>query len=302
MDKNQFWQIIDSANEAAAGKDHESHRVMVISEIARCSLEEIMDWHLILREYSNAANRYDLWAASMALGAHATDDGFIDFRAWLISRGKEVYMNAMQDPDSLAAVPRKGEKLNFEQFGYVAYEAYEIKLFRVDPDREENTFQVFNSHVLNPQIKVDIHAELPKRQDISADWPMWMLSEWFPNICKSREPKDIEGLLETGNLIYGYVHKNSKRTQYVFQFTPENIASFLGSRPDASAIIVTDTLDRLVLRTVGNFIDECPDKVLLEKIKTHLIPIQLGEAEARSFFCPPYDEVDKYCRRKNIWL
>lgn len=298
MDKHQFWNIIDFVNESSAGKDRETHRVRVVSEIAQCSLEEIMDWHLILTEYSNAANRYDLWAASVALGAHYSDDSFIDFRSWLISRGKEVYMNAMQNPDSLAAVPRKKEKLNFEEFGSVAYHAYEMKLFRVDPHRPEDLFSALNNHSLDSKIKADIHADLPQRQDIDEDWPMWMLPEWFPNICKTRMPNDIGGLLKTENMVYGYVHQNSKRTQYVFQYTPENIASFIGSRPNASTIIVTDVLDRLIVRTVGSFIDECPDKALLEKIKKYLIPIQTGKTGAQPFFCPTRDEVVKYCNRR----
>lgn len=301
MDKHQFWNIIDSVNESSVGKDRETHRVRVIGEIAQCSLEEIMDWHLILTEYSNAANRYDLWAASVALGAHYSDDSFIDFRSWLISRGNEVYMNAMRDPDSLAGVPLENEKINFEEFGSVAYHAYEAKLFRVDPHRMDDLFRALNTHTLDPNIKAEIHADLPERQDISEDWPMWMLPEWFPNICKTRTPKDIGGLLKSENMVYGYVHKNSRRTQYIFQYTPENIASFLGSRPDASAIIVTDVADQLILRTVGNFIDECPDKALLEKIKKYLIPIQTGEAEARPFFCPTRDEVVDYCNRRHIW-
>lgn len=211
-------------------------------------------------------------------------------------------MNAMRDPDSLAAVPRKQEQLNFEAFGSVAYNAYEAKLFRVDPHRLEDLFSALNAHTLAPDIKADIQAGLPDRQDIDGDWPAWMLPEWFPNICKARAPKDMKELLSTGNMVYGYVHKKSKRTQYVFQYTPENIASFLGSRPDASAIIVTDTLDRLILRTVGNFIDECPDKLLLEKVKKYLIPIQTGRAEAKPFFCPTQDELAKYCDREHIWF
>ena len=79
-------------------------------------------------------------------------------------------------------------------------------------------------------------------------------------------------------------------------------ANFLGSRPDASGIIVTDTRDGLIVNTVGNFIDKCPDEVLLEKIKERLVPIQTGEAEAQPFFCPRLHKVEQYCKQRNIWL
>lgn len=133
MNKEQFWEIIDTINQSFPGKDQELRLRQMVESLLRLSLDEIMDWHLILTEYKNAAYRNDLWAASAALGAHCTDDGFIDFRSWLISRGKEVYMNAMQNPDSLATVPLEGEDLNFEQFGYVAHYAYDKKYYALTP-------------------------------------------------------------------------------------------------------------------------------------------------------------------------
>lgn len=294
MNKEQFWEIIDAVNQSARDKDQESRRCQVVEKLFHLSLEEILIWHLIFTEYSNAAYRNDLWAASAALGAHYTDDGFIDFRSWLISRGKEVYMNAMRDPDSLATVPLEGEKLNFERFASVAYEAYDAKLFRIDPDSQKTMFDVLNGRTLDRQIIKDIHAELPKRKDIGVDWSMWTLPGLFPGICKAQEPKDIAGLLKTGNIAYGHVYENGQRTQYLFQYSPGNIANFIGGHMDAFEIIITDALDRLTLNTNGRFIDRCPDKALLEQVKKVLIPIQMGEATAQPFFCPTSDEVDAY--------
>lgn len=34
-----------------------------------------------------------------------SDDGFIDFRAWLVGQGRNVYMTALKDPGSLAEAP-----------------------------------------------------------------------------------------------------------------------------------------------------------------------------------------------------
>ncbi|MFG6352033.1 MAG: DUF4240 domain-containing protein [Oscillospiraceae bacterium] len=300
MNKDLFWEIIDSVNKSFAGMDRESRRCQVVEKLLKLSLEEILDWDLILMEYSNAACRNDLWAASAALGAHYTDDGFAYFRSWLISRGKEVYMNAMRDPDSLAAVPLEGESLNYERFGYAAYEAYDAKLFRIDPDSQSTMHDAIIGRELDPKIKKEIHAELPKRKDIPEGWPAWMLPALFPNISKARAPKDIAGLLKAGNYVYGHIKKGERYVQYVFQFTPENIAYFIGSHLTAAEIVVTDDWDRLILNTIGCFIDRCPDKALLESVKKVLVPIQLGQAEAQPFFCPTRAELDAYCARKNF--
>lgn len=216
MNKDQFWEIIDSVNQSALDKDQESRRCRMV------------------------------------------------------------------------------EKLNYERFGSVAYEAYDAKLFRVDPDSQKTMFDALNGRTLDRQIIEDIHAELPERKDIDAGWSMWTLPELFPGICREQEPKDIAGLLKTGNIVYGYVYNVGQPTQYIFQHTPQNIANFIGGHMDASEIIVTDGLDRLILNTNGRFIDRCPDKALLEKVKEVLIPIQMGEANAQPFFCPTSDEVDAY--------
>lgn len=129
-------------------------------------------------------------------------DGY--FRSWLISRGKEVYMNALQDPDSLASVPRAGEKLNFERFAYAPYYAYEAKLLQVDTGRQEDLFSALRQYALDEETVTDIRSELPQRPDIREDWSDWMLPKLFPGICKAKEPKDMEGLLNAGNLAFGY--------------------------------------------------------------------------------------------------
>ena len=94
--------------------------------------------------------------------------------------------------------------------------------------------------------------------------------------------------------IYGYVEQDGSYEEYMFQKTPENIANFVGSRPMADSITLTDPLDRLILNTFGNFINQCPDKQLLEDVKQHLLPIQYGEVEPKPFFCPTMEEVEEY--------
>lgn len=302
MNKDQFWQMIETVNRSFPNRNRTSRLCRLEDNLLDCSLEDIADWHLIFAEYSNAAYRNELWAACAALGAHYTDDGFVYFRSWLISCGKDIYMNAMRNPDSLASVPLKGEKLNFEEFAYAAYHAYKAKLTRMEQQNEMSLIKSLNAYTLSPETKMAILEELPKRPDIEAGWQLWALPELFPNICKAKAPKDIKELLATGNIVFGYVHRKGTRTQYVFHFTAENIANFIGSQSGVSAIIVTDVCDRLILNTVGNFIDKCPDKLLLEKVKKALVPIQLRVTEAQPFFCPLRHEVEKYCRRRNIWL
>ena len=40
------------------------------------------------------------------------------------------------------------------------------------------------------------------------------------------------------------------------------------------------------------------DEKIKEEIKKDLIPIQLGETQAKPFFCPAYEEVQKHFMKK----
>jgi len=58
-----------------------------------------------------------------------SDDGFEYFRNWVISRGKEVYLKAKENPDSLISQKDNAEDdmFDFESFWYVSLEAFEQK-------------------------------------------------------------------------------------------------------------------------------------------------------------------------------
>ena len=286
MKKEQFWVMIESVDQMGL-LDQDAICNQMETDLSRCSLEDILDWHSILNLYWDAADRDDLWRMSEILGAHSTDDGFSDFRSWLISRGREVYRNALRDPKTLATVPRKGEKLNFECFHYVAINAYKMKTHQEGLDMLESFYEALDRHPLSTETEHEVREELEQLQ-----------VDRSTQEIELPEAQDMEKLLRTYNQVYGFVERKDGYEEYVFQNTPENIASFIGSRPTAKRITITDPFDRLILNTVGFFIDRCPDQELLEEVKRVLIPIQRGETEPVSFFCPTMEEVDEYCARQ----
>jgi hypothetical protein len=80
-----------------------------------------------------AAYRWDLWAVASIINGGCSDDGFIDFRSWLISRGRKFYEAALADPEA-AAKGVEPEEAEFETFAYAAGEAYERVTGRRLPD------------------------------------------------------------------------------------------------------------------------------------------------------------------------
>ena len=124
MNKEQFWRIVDDVRSSADHRDQGAILFALQEQLRKLPSAEIMEWQEIFQFYDDAAYRDELWAASGAMGAHCSDDGFMDFRSWLISQGRDVYMAALRDPESLAEVDTEGQSLNFEEYAYVAPKAY----------------------------------------------------------------------------------------------------------------------------------------------------------------------------------
>ena len=112
------------------------------------------------------------------------------------------------------------------------------------------------------------------------------------------QQKQMEDLLNADDVVCAHVYDSDGYSEFLFRMSAENIANFLGARPLAREMVLTDSLDRRILCTIGNFIDRCPDKVLLEKVKKVLIPIQMCEAEAQPIFSPSIGEVVAYQLRQ----
>ena len=85
--------------------------------------EQTQAFHDILHIYEELADQYGLWDAASIMMEWCSDDGFIDFRAWLIAQGREVYLAALKDPDSLADVEPYGNCC-FESLSYVGDATY----------------------------------------------------------------------------------------------------------------------------------------------------------------------------------
>ena len=308
MNKTEFWEMIEAARTAAAEKDLESESAILSDELSKHSLDEIANWHLILVGYMEAANQPELIEEKRVLGyfQDGNDDDHVMFRAWMISCGKETFFRALRDPASLADAPAPERHGNYKQYANSAYPAYVARqLLDGHGSDHDDLWTAVRGRMLNQTVMTGILEEIPSQRTRGG---AHMKKEPLGNEMESiahQEPADqasadiqMEELLNSGEQVYGFVEEDDGYEEYVFQKTPENIASFIGSRPMARAITITDPLDRLIVNTFGNFINQCPDQKLLGEIKKVLIPIQLGEAEPSDFFCPTMDQVEEYYIRQ----
>jgi hypothetical protein len=75
------------------------------------------------------AYRADLWEAVSLAACGCTDDGFREFKGWLIAQGKTIYETVLYDPDNLADIVDRNQRFNIfhGRMTSIAQEAYEQK-------------------------------------------------------------------------------------------------------------------------------------------------------------------------------
>src|SRR5215471_19298721 len=122
MNTDQFWAIIDKSREASGG-DPDRQMEQLEALLQEQDVADIVEFDRLFSELHNRAYTWPLWGAAYLIGGGCSDDGFMDFRGWLISRGREAFEAALDDPDSLAGWLPDDEETQVEGFQYVAKDA-----------------------------------------------------------------------------------------------------------------------------------------------------------------------------------
>ncbi len=126
MDREMFWQIIE-ASRKDAGDDVDAQMEALRESLRKLSADEVVsfDGHYLDLWYD--AYRWDLWLAAYVAGGGCSDDSFMDFRYWLIARGRKVYEAVLKDPEYLAEILDDGDEGQVEGFQYIAPAVWEEK-------------------------------------------------------------------------------------------------------------------------------------------------------------------------------
>lgn len=180
INQDSFWDLIHEAKNAC-GQDMDAMLAYLKDRLVSMGHAQAQNFHDIIHVYEDLADKFGLWDAAGIMKEYGcSDDGFIDFRAWLIAQGREVYFAALADPDSLADVVPYGD-CRFEQLSYVgdyAYEqltgksaydqtdwsAYEALLMKLEQDI------VYKDGIEFPREGADLKKYLPR---LCAKHPEW---------------------------------------------------------------------------------------------------------------------------------
>jgi hypothetical protein len=119
-----FWHLIAATRDEAGGAT-ERQSELLEEKLSRLPGEQIAEFQRIRHRLDEQAYSWDLWGAAYVIEDGCSDDCFRDFRAYLISLGREPYEAALRDPDSLAPVVEDAETGDWENADSVAGDAYE---------------------------------------------------------------------------------------------------------------------------------------------------------------------------------
>lgn len=133
MDEARFWQLIDEVRTTASSERTQVRELK--RRLTELPLADVVAFDATFTAVQQRLNTWDLWGAAYVINGGCSDDGFIDFRSWVIAQGSDTYRRALTHPDSLIEVlPTGGRTRRFgrrtlslgaEPYSYAAEEVYE---------------------------------------------------------------------------------------------------------------------------------------------------------------------------------
>lgn len=121
-----YWKIIEKSLKNTSNQDEQE--LFLINDLGNLTPMQMVGFRLRTDKLLYDTYNSEMWCAGYIMNGGCSDDGFEYFRNWVISRGKETYYSAKQNPDNLIhEVNENLEMYDFEGFWYVALEAFKRK-------------------------------------------------------------------------------------------------------------------------------------------------------------------------------
>ena len=124
MDETGFWKIVQNAHDASGG-DMDRKCDALRRQLSALSKDEALEFAGHFDALMDKAYDWSLWGAAYVINGGCSDDAFSDFRAALISRGRQAFERALSDPESLAAEDFDESDWFYEGYQYAVTDGVE---------------------------------------------------------------------------------------------------------------------------------------------------------------------------------
>jgi hypothetical protein len=136
MPESSFWQIIQDVRKNS-NKNYNVQCQLLVDTLATLPGEEIIRFDRTFATLMAKSYSFNLWEAAYALNGGCSDDCFEYFRSWLIGQGKNKFYWTIKYPRLLFLFGVKEMVENYEGLSYCVHEAYQNKLGRELPNRDD---------------------------------------------------------------------------------------------------------------------------------------------------------------------
>ena len=197
MNKEMFWQLIDESREACKENIKDMAKYLE-GRLSSLSLDDAKSFCGIFDTYHKAAGLDGIASVGNLMNHEMlTDDGFIDFRNWLIAQGKEIYLETMKNPEILA--DKAGEPIEgwyeFETLGYVGTRVVE----KMTGDFKQSFVQLTEEEsrdILDEIVYGEFTDKKMSVEELKTEFP-----KFAERFIKENEEYDIASKLNEGNSI-----------------------------------------------------------------------------------------------------
>lgn len=103
MDEHTFWRIVEDLRVAADGDPEEMSQALA-ERFAEADDAALRGWEEQFLRASGQLYTWQHWAAAEMVCGFVSDDVFEDWRAWIVTLGRDTFQRVAADPDALADV------------------------------------------------------------------------------------------------------------------------------------------------------------------------------------------------------
>lgn len=121
MTTEQFWEIIERTHDREMTRNEEK----LLAALLELPDEELIEFDRLWTEHEYRLYTTLLWGVAYLAQGGCSDDGFMDWRNWIISCGRKAYETALANPDELVPLIDSEPDAGQEGIGYTCMRALE---------------------------------------------------------------------------------------------------------------------------------------------------------------------------------
>lgn len=195
IDSGKFWQTIEKAKTQSSG-NLDMFTNVVREELSNWTYSELYHFQIIYEKYELATVQFPnnlIWSALMLINKGYCTDTY-GFAGWLIAQGKDTFLAALKNPDSLAATDAKKDKCNYEGIRFLALEMAKLKMKGKIKQTVEDMKPLWQTEkFLCDEKKMEAEIEYGNLNR-NRDWTLKEMQPLLPELYKKHVGKRFFGL------------------------------------------------------------------------------------------------------------